>query len=144
MPIEVRFAAGAKKLNAAWIKKVVARTLRAEKAKRRSVSVLLTNDRAIRKINREYLKHDTATDVIAFGSGPGTRVPAESDHLGDVVVSVQTARAVSKELKIPFCEELARYLVHGTLHLLGYDDEAKKDKMRMEARQEHILRKLLG
>jgi probable rRNA maturation factor len=144
MPIEVRLAAGAKNLNAAWVKKVVARTLRAEKAKRRSVSVLLTNDRAIRKINREYLKHDTETDVISFGSGPGTRVPAESDHLGDLVVSSERAAAVSKELKIPFREELARYLVHGTLHLLGYDDGAKKDKMRMEARQEHILRELLG
>jgi probable rRNA maturation factor len=136
MPIEVRFATGVKGPNAVWIKKMIAGTLKAEKAKWRSVSVFLTDNRRIRSINRKFLRHDYATDVISFGGG--------SDTLCDLVVSAQMAKTVSKELKIPFKEELARYLVHGTLHLLGYDDGAKKDKMRMEGRQEWILKKLLG
>ncbi len=136
MPIEVRLDSGVKGLSAAWIKKIIAGTLNAEKVKRRSVSVLLTDNRRIRSVNRKFLRHDYATDVISFGGG--------SDTLCDLVVSVQMARSVSGELGIPFKEELARYLVHGTLHLLGYDDGTKKDKIKMEGRQELILRKLLG
>ena len=65
-----------------------------------------------------------------------------SFETGDLVVSVDTARRVSKDLNIPFREELARYLVHGTLHLLGYDDKNKKDFERMLKRQEEILNSL--
>ena len=144
MPIEVRLGPGARGSSAAWIKKVIAGVLRAEKAKRRSVSVLLTNDRQIRKLNRDFLRHDYATDVISFWAKPETLSPGEADYLGDLVVSVQTAKTVSKKLKLPFREELARYLVHGTLHLLGYEDGTKKDKMKMERRQETLVGRLLG
>ncbi|OGW83493.1 MAG: rRNA maturation RNase YbeY [Omnitrophica bacterium RIFCSPHIGHO2_02_FULL_51_18] len=96
------------------------------------VSVLLTDDREIRKINKRFLNHNYATDVIAFGLD-------EEPLLGDIVVSVERARAVAKELGIPFKEELARYLVHGMLHLLGYEDKPKKKYDRMHKRQEKIL-----
>ena len=141
--IEVRVGAGVKGVSVSWVKKVVARTLKAEKAKRRAVSVLLTTNSQIRALNKKYLKHDTATDVISFWSKPETLAGEQSDYLGDIVVSVQKARAVAKELQIAFKEELARYLVHGTLHLLGYQDLKKKDKMRMDRRQELVLKKVL-
>ena len=141
--IEVRAAAGVKGVSVSWVKKVVARTLKAEKAKRRAVSVLLTTNSRIKALNKKYLKHDTATDVISFWSEPETLAGGQSDYLGDIVVSVQMARAVSKELRITFKEELARYLVHGTLHLLGYQDLKKKDKMRMDRRQELLLKRVL-
>ena len=95
-----------------------------------NLSVLMTDDRRIRKINKQFLNHDYATDVIAFPMGAGC---------GDIVVSVDTAKRFAKELGIPFHEELARYLVHGTLHLLGYDDKKEKDRVKMHARQEKIL-----
>ena len=114
----------------AWVCRVIEKVLRAEKV-RGDISVLITGDREIRKLNKRFLKHDRATDVISFGMQP--------NYLGDVVVSVDTTRRVAKEVRVPFREELARYLVHGTLHLLGYDDRKKKDKKRMHERQEEIL-----
>lgn len=100
----------------------------------------MTDNRKIRQINKKFLKHDYATDVISFGAGPGP----ESDYLGDLVVSVDMAKSFSKELKISFKEELARYLIHGTLHLLGYDDQKPADKKKMFSRQELILSKIYG
>ena len=91
------------------------------------MSVLITDDRRIRAINKRYLKHDYATDVVSFDTG-------------DIVVSVDTARRFAKELGIPAREELARYLVHGTLHLLGYVDKNKKDHALMHGRQEKLLK----
>ena len=113
----------------AWVRGIVERVLRAEKS-HLDLSILITNDREIRKINKHFLKHDYATDVISFDTG-------------DLVVSVDTARRLAGELGVPFKEELARYLVHGTLHLLGYDDKKKKDFKKMHRRQEAILKKVL-
>jgi probable rRNA maturation factor len=126
--IEVRFEKPAG-VTAAWVKKVVAATLKAEKTAS-SMSVLLTDDRRIRGINKRFLKHDYATDVISF-------------ETGDLAVSVDTARRFAKELGIPYRQELARYLVHGTLHLLGYDDKKERDRKRMHKRQEALLKKIL-
>ena len=94
------------------------------------MSLLLTDDRRIRAINKRFLKHDYATDVVSFDTG-------------DIVVSAEYARRYARENGIPFREELARYLVHGTLHLLGYDDKKKKDFKEMHARQEKLLKKIL-
>ena len=115
----------------AWVCRVVEKVLRVEKT-RGSICVLITGDRQIRRINKEFLNHDHATDVISFDLG-------EKNLMGEIVVSADTARRVSKELGVPFREELARYLIHGTLHLLGYDDKNKKDFERMRKRQEEIL-----
>ena len=112
----------------AWARRVVGETLHRE-GQKKSVSVLLTGDRESRRLNRRYLKHDYATDVIAFDYG----------EAGDLVVSCQIARRIAKEIGISFKEELARYLTHGTLHLLGYNDKKKKDYQEMHARQEKIL-----
>lgn len=131
--IDVRSDAGVKGVSARWVRKVVGRTLSAQKKKRFSVGVLLTTDRGIRKVHKDYLKDDTPTDVISFG--------LEKDR-GDLVVSVDTARRYARTHGIAFREELARYLVHGTLHLLGYEDESPRKRARMHERQEQILEKV--
>ena len=125
--IEVRFEKKAG-VTAAWARRILAKTLKAERTSM-DLNVLVTGDRQIRRLNKKFLKHDYATDVISF-------------ETGDLVVSADTARRVAKELGIAPKEELARYLVHGTLHLLGYDDKKKKDFKRMHARQERILKQL--
>src|SRR5690242_4667048 len=112
--IEVR-TEGAKGISAAWMRRIIAAAIKSGKSTS-SVSVLLTGERQIRHLNKLHLRHDYATDVISFGSD-------EPGFLGDLVVSVDTARRMAEELGISFREELARYLVHGTLHLLGYDDK---------------------
>ncbi|OIO37189.1 MAG: rRNA maturation RNase YbeY, partial [Candidatus Omnitrophica bacterium CG1_02_46_14] len=85
---------------------------------------------------------DTATDVIAFWFEGTPLTEKERNFLGDIVASVETAKRVAKEMKITFKEELARYLVHGTLHLLGYDDKKPKNKKVMHCRQEWIVDQL--
>ena len=143
MNIEVRFKQSVPGVSASWIRKLVAGTLRLEKTKRRLVSVLLTDNREIRRINRYFLKHDYATDVISFWCEEGKLFGKESEYLGDIVVSVGMARSFSRKLHIPFKEELARYVVHGVLHLLGYDDRTSRERAEMHRRQEHILSRVL-
>lgn len=125
-----------------WIRSIVAGVLAAEKSKKLFVSVLLTNNKEIRAINKKFLKHDYATDVISFEPGSGYMAGPETDYLGDVVASVDMAQSVARDLGIPWREELARYLVHGTLHLLGYDDHAALDRDKMMRRQEELVTKL--
>ncbi len=140
--IEVRWGNPARSRSTGWVKRVVKSTLAFEKQKNRSVSIFLTNDREIRKINKRYLGHDRATDVISFWLEPGQLTEKERDYLGDLAVSVETAKRVAKQRTIPYKEELARYLVHGTLHLLGYDDTRPRVKKIMHRRQEWILNRL--
>jgi probable rRNA maturation factor len=102
---------------------------------RRSVSLAFVRDAVIRRLNREFLKHDRATDVIAFPLGDG-------GVFGEVVVSGETARREARARGLPPEEELLRYVAHGILHLLGYDDHAPADRERMWKRQEAELRRL--
>ena len=133
---EVRIDRAAGRISKRWVARVVERALEAEKVRAGDVSVLVTGNRQIKALNKKYLNHNYATDVIAFGLG--------APLLGDVVVSVEMARSVSRRLGVPFREELARYLVHGVLHLLGYQDKKVKDRKRMFGRQEWILTKVLS
>lgn len=108
------------------------RRLAARLLKGRSLSIAFVTDAAIRKINRRFLGHDWATDVISF--------PLDSDLLGELVISAPFARAEARKRGISEREELLRYVVHGILHLRGYDDHAPADRKRMWARQERELR----
>ncbi len=128
----------------AWVRRVVSTTLASEKSSKRFVSVLVTNNKEIRALNKKFLNHDYATDVISFEPGSGHPVAKEADYLGDVVVSVDMAQFVAKDLGIPWKKELARYLVHGTLHLLGYDDHAAADREKMFRRQEDLVEKIFS
>ena len=115
------------------------RRLAAGIAKKRNVSIAFVTNAAIRKINRRFLNHDFATDVLSFPlSGPG------SDLFGELVISAEYAVAEAAKRKIPVEEELLRYVAHGVLHLLGYDDHRPADRKRMWARQERELRRILG
>lgn len=133
--IDVSFDRAVPGFSAARVRKVIAATLEKEKAGTDRLGVRITDDRTIRLINQKFLKHDWTTDVISFGFD-------EPGILGDVVVSVETARRLARELKIPFDHELSRYLVHGALHLLGYDDKTPAARKKMHRRQEWIVKKL--
>lgn len=102
---------------------------------RKNLSVAFVTNAAIRKINRKFLNHDFATDVISF--------PLDSDLVGELVISAEYAVGEAAKRKIPVEEELLRYVAHGILHLLGYDDHRPADKKRMWARQERELRRVL-
>ena len=138
--IEVSLLPRVRGISKAWVRGVVSKSLECEKALRRGVSVLATDDRRIRALNKKFLRRDRVTDVIAFWSEPGFLAGEAEGYLGDLAVSAQRARVVAKELGIGFKEELGRYLVHGVLHLLGHTDKTPRKRTAMHRRQEEILR----
>ncbi|MDP6959679.1 MAG: rRNA maturation RNase YbeY [Planctomycetota bacterium] len=113
------------------LERLVRLILRKEKKARGDVSFAIVDNRRIRKLNRQYLNHDYATDVLAF--------PMASPLLGEVILSAEYAIKEAKSRGISPQEELLRYAAHGLLHLLGYDDHDPGDKKIMWARQEQYL-----
>jgi len=109
------------------------------------VTVVITDDAGIQELNRSFRGIDSPTDVLAFAMREGASFvtpDATPPYLGDVVVSYPRAEAQAKEQGHPIDEELALLIVHGCLHLLGYDHAAEKAHQRMWARQEEILQGL--
>lgn len=103
-----------------------------------SVSVLLTGDKEIQRLNRDFRGKDKATDVLSFpaGDGVGRRRTA-----GDLAISVETAARESERRGHALDLELRVLLLHGVLHLAGFDHETDQGQM---ARKENVLRKKLG
>ncbi len=94
------------------------------------VSIVLTDDDGIRVLNAEWRGLDQATDVLSFPQFD-LPVPRNAPCLGDVVISVETARRQAQELGNSLTDEMVILLVHGLLHLLGEDHEAPEDSRRM-------------
>lgn len=101
------------------------------------ISLLITNDKTIHLLNKEYRQKDKSTDVLSF--------PMEDDiMLGDIVISLDTAKKQALERDINVDREVAFLFIHGLLHLLGYDHETSaEDEKEMFALQEEILKKLI-
>ena len=106
---------------------------------RGEVTVMLVDDASIRRLNRRYRGKDRTTDVLAFDVGDGKD---REEPFGDVVVSVETARRQAREYGAPLVEELQRLLVHGTLHLCGYDHHERREAARMHGLTRRLLAKL--
>jgi probable rRNA maturation factor len=111
-----------------------------------TVGLLITNDEHIRQLNLQYRGQDSATDVLAFSSGESgdgfVSPPLAPPHLGDVVVSYPRAVAQAADHGLSTEEELDRLVIHGILHLLGYDDRGREERAAMWERQESLLRQL--
>ena len=110
--------------------------------RRGELCVVLVGDKEIRRINRDFLGHDRTTDVIAFRHEPLRGKPEESleaPPFGDVCLSLDTAARQARELGHGLTRELATLVVHGVLHLRGYDDRRPADRRRMFARQEKLV-----
>jgi probable rRNA maturation factor len=101
-----------------------------------TVTIAFVSDQSIRKLNQQFRSINKATDVLSFPAGG----PDEM-NLGDIAVSVETATAQAKENGLSFDDETAQLILHGLLHLSGYDHETDNGEMnRLELR----LRKKLG
>jgi len=110
--------------------------------KETEVSVLLVDDNTIRKLNRRYRGDDRPTDVLAFSQREGPYREINPNLLGDIVISVERALIQSKRFNQSLEKELSLYLIHGLLHLLGYDDTDPADRAKMARRQEEILKRI--
>jgi probable rRNA maturation factor len=102
-----------------------------------SISLTLVDDETIRDLNREHRGKDKATDVLSF--------PLEPSHddvperlLGDVVISVDTARRQAADYDAPLQREMYRLLIHGLLHVLGHDHEEAGERAEMEAEEKRL------
>jgi probable rRNA maturation factor len=104
------------------------------------LSVLLVGDKEIEDLNRSYLQRNGPTNVIAFPMGEGEMSRLQPEILGDIVVSVETAKRQAIESGIEFNEMLARLLIHGLLHLFGYDHVGcEKEARKMEQKEGELL-----
>jgi probable rRNA maturation factor len=113
---------------------VVRHVLAEEELGRARLSMTIIDDAGIRGLNRQFLSHDYPTDVLSFPLSED-----EDDLVGEVVISAETARRVADEHGTSAEAELLLYVVHGVLHLAGYDDAASADAQRMHEREEAIL-----
>ena len=99
-----------------------------------TVSLAIVDDPTIRRLNREYLRHDHATDVLSF------LLEREEHRLeGEVVVSAETAERVAPQFGWSPADELLLYVIHGTLHLVDYDDQTPDERSAMRAQEQAYL-----
>ena len=101
-----------------------------------AISISLVSDQEIRAVNREHLGRDRPTDVVAFDYRSGDSGEGLS---GEVILSAETAARVAAEKKHAPTTELILYVVHGVLHLAGYDDKDPEAARAMWARQKEIM-----
>jgi len=104
-----------------------------------SVSVSFVSEAAMRKLNREHMGKDRPTDVLSFPLESFYTPPKEAKLLGDIVICPAYAEREAKRRAIPPREELARLLIHGILHLAGYDHATPAEESRMFALQERAV-----
>ena len=134
--IEIISDAGFDSVDETRARSVVSQTLRIIGKGGAAVNVLFSGDARIQELNKEFRGVDAPTDVIAFPSGD------DGSFLGDIIISVQTAKMHADELGHSLEEEVRVLLVHGILHLLGhtdYDDPSKSDMFR---KTDDILKQL--
>jgi probable rRNA maturation factor len=117
------------------IRATARRTLRALGRSRFDVHVTLVDDPEMRRLHARYLGKRRATDVLAFDLA----APGPSPGLAEVVVSAETAARQARRLGVPIALELDLLVVHGLLHLSGYDDGTPSEAQRMHERERAIL-----
>ena len=121
----------------AKVRKAIRATLRRHGVVRARISVALVNDAVMERLNRDHLGHNGPTDVLSFDLRDAADEKSAID--GEIVMSVDMAVKQARERGHAVEAELALYAVHGTLHLLGYDDRRKADTTRMHAMENEIL-----
>jgi probable rRNA maturation factor len=132
-----------------WLQKVVEATLQAENVPAIvEISLVMTGQARIRELNREYRHQDRPTDVLSFSmqESRGEEEPAAFIgppdgllHLGEVIISYPQAAIQAQEHGHSIRKEIAILIVHGVLHILGYDHEQPEKKPAMTAREKEIL-----
>lgn len=131
-------------LRAVWLRRVARHVLAAEGVRPTGLGVVITDEATVRELNHRYLGVDEPTDVLSFGLGergdmPFALPPGEAASLGEVIISYPTALRQAGEQGHSVEAEVAHLLVHGILHLLGYDHVEPQDERIMRRREEEIL-----
>jgi probable rRNA maturation factor len=112
-----------------WIKKVVA----AENHELHELNYIFCSDNYLLAINKEYLNHNTLTDIITFDYS------SENGISGDIFISIPRVKENARSFGVSFDSELHRVMVHGVLHLLGYKDKSVRQKSAMRRKEDAYL-----
>ena len=143
--VDVTVRSGRIPLSRARVARIASSVLRAERVRDVELSITFVSRRSIAALNRRHLGHPGATDVISFELA---RNAPEAPVAGDVYIAPDVARVNASELGVPLAEELARLVVHGTLHTLGYSHPEGSSEDRttsaMWKRQERLLSRALA
>lgn len=126
---DIKFTYKNKLANNRWLKMVAGSEIR----KIGDINIIFCSDNYILDVNMKYLQHDYFTDIITFDYCEGKVLS------GDLFISVDSVRENSIEFGTDFEEELHRVIVHGVLHLIGYDDHTEEDKKVMRQKENYYL-----
>jgi rRNA maturation RNase YbeY len=126
---DIKFVLKGKLLNNRWLKMVV----ESEIKKMGDLSIIFCSDRYILDVNIKYLQHDYFTDIITFDYCEGNRIS------GDLFISIDSVRENALFYGTEFDDELDRVMVHGVLHLLGYDDHTPEDIAVMREKENYYV-----
>lgn len=109
------------------------------------LTVLIVGDKEIRALNKKYRRKDKITDVLSFGQRGGGKIvlPKEKNlYLGDIIICYPQIKRQAEKFNHTSAEEFSLLLLHGFLHLMGYNDETQKDWLKMEKIQNKIFSKI--
>jgi probable rRNA maturation factor len=138
-------------VNGGWVKKIVRQVLKAEGvAPLYEVSLVFTDSETVQRLNRDYRGVDEPTDVLAFymlpqkGADSSFALPPDGvTRLGEVIISYPQAVTQAREQRHSTERELALLVIHGILHLLGYDHEEPEEENKMRERERELLERCL-
>jgi probable rRNA maturation factor len=140
MEVQIRFQRKIPGLGSRTIKRKLRRLFEDLDFHEGELSILFTDDKRIAELNQQYLKRQGPTNVLAFPMLSGSPPPLPSGMLGDVVISVDTAVSESRMVGEPLQRTVNRLLIHGVLHLLGYDHEGSpKQALRMRKEENRLM-----
>lgn len=115
----------------------IAETAKHENAQADTINVIFCSDDYILKINNEYLQHDYFTDIITFDY---SEFDEDIKHIsGDLFISIDTVHSNADTYEVKFREELDRVIIHGVLHLIGYNDKSVDEQKNMQKKEDYYL-----
>ncbi len=135
MSVSVILADGRFSLDEKALAALAARVLKSESAPGKSINIIYCSDRYIEELNRRFKRKNRTTDVLAFDLTDSV----EPDFIGEVYVNLQQAKRQANDRRIQYTEEVNRLTIHGILHLLGFRDGRKANRLSMWTRQEGYL-----
>ena len=140
LKIDVYFKDIDLEIEPAWIRQIAIFVLNEEgQIFQGTLSIVLVNDSTIRGLNRRFLQKNRLTDVIAFPLHDG-----DDDIWGEIYISTDRASEQAEFYKVPFKTELMRLVIHGILHLIGYDDADKKSSIKMKKREDCLISQVIS
>ncbi|WP_103019973.1 rRNA maturation RNase YbeY [Salinibacter altiplanensis] len=145
-PLSIEQDHPARQLDAETLRRIIDHVVTAEEASLAHLSLVLTDHDTVGRLNRSYLDHDYDTDVLSFSlhEGPAPAASSDDEVEGEVYVDLDTAAERHDEFDTSFEREAYRYVVHGLLHLIGYDDAQPSGQSTMREKEDRYLDAVLS